>query len=557
MPTIEISLEDLNSLVGKEFSIETLEKALEYVKGEIEEVNGDRIKIEIADTNRPDLWSVEGIARELKARYTKDVGFKKYKIKKSGIKVIVDRNLKDIRPKTVCAVVKGLKITDETLFQMIQLQEKICENFGRGRKEVALGIYDYHKISPPIYFKAYEPHAIKFVPLDFDREMDLEEILDAHPKGKMYGHLLKDKEKYPIFIDAKGNVLSMPPIINSNYSGKVTKETKDVFIECSGFDLRFLMPSLNVMVTALAERGGKIESVKVILPDGKIETPDLKPKKIILKKDNVKKLSGLELNDKEIKRLLLKARYSPKIKGKKIIIEYSSYRQDIMHEVDVIEDIIINYGYNNIKPLFAKIDTKGELTSINTFFTKIAEIMVGLGSQEIMSYILTNKENLITKMNIEPMKVIELENPVSKNWCVFRTWLLPSLMEFLSNNTHNEYPQNIFEIGEVVIFDEKAETKTKNSTRLAWAYAGSDANFTKAKQSFDFLMRNLGVEYTIEETEHKSFIEGRVGRVLVNNRKVAYIGEIHPIVLENFGINQPVCAFEINISDLLEAIKKI
>lgn len=556
MPTIEISLKDMSRLVRKKFSAGELENVLHYVKGEIENVNGDRIKVDIADTNRPDLWSTEGIARELRAKYGGERGLPKYRIKKSGLKVIVDKNLKLIRPITICAIVKDLRIDDEVLFQMIQLQEKICENFGRKRKEVALGIYDYNRISPPIYFRAYDPKKMKFVPLDFNMELDLDEILAKHPKGKEYGHLLSGFKKYPIFIDSMDHVLSMPPIINSDFSGKVTNETRDVFIECSGFNMKFLKPALDIMVAALADRGGKIETVDVIFPGRKIQTPDFTPRKFTISPGNVNGLSGLGLKNTEIKMLLARARYDVKTDGGRFVVFAPSYRQDIMHEVDVIEDVIISYGYNNIKPMAPKIASTGKLTEISEFSDKMAEDVVGLGAQGILSYILTNKHNLIAKMGIEKMKVIELDNAVSQNWSVFRTWLLPSLIEFLSNNTSKEYPQNIFEIGEVVIFDAEAETRTKNPTKLAWAYAGPEANFTRAKQYFDFLMRNLGLEYEIEETEHPSFIPGRAGSISIEGNDIALIGEIHPKVLDGFRIGQPVCAFEADLSRILEIVKK-
>lgn len=557
MPTIEISLIDISGLVRRKFSADSLGEAMQYVKGEIESVEGDRIKVEIADTNRPDLWSTEGIARELRTRYGKESGLTKFKMKKSGLKVIVERNLAHVRPKTVCAVVKGLNIDDETLFQMIQLQEKICENFGRKRKEVALGIYDYDRITPPVYFRAYEPCEIKFIPLDSNREMSLGEILAEHPKGKEYAHLLDGMKKYPIFIDSMDHVLSMPPVINSDFSGKVTKGTKNVFIECSGFDMKFLAPALNIMASALAERGGKIETVDVILPEGKVETPDFTPKKIIVDTENIRKLTGLEISNGQISKLLLKARYGVKNNGGgKIAIQVPAYRQDVMHEVDVVEDVIISYGYDNFIPLTPKIASIGKLTPMSGLGGKVANIMIGLGAQEILSYTLTNMDNLAKKMGINSMKAIEIENPVSKNWCVFRTHIMPSLLVFLSNNTNKEYPQNIFEIGEVVVPDAKAETRSKNPAMLAWAYAGSDANFTKARQNFDFLMRVLDIEYSIEEAEHSSFITGRTGIVYAKGMEIAYLGEIHPKVMDNFGIEQPVCSFELNLSDALNAIKK-
>jgi phenylalanyl-tRNA synthetase beta chain len=556
MPTIEISLNDVSKLAGKKIPLKKLAGMLEYVKGEIESVEGDRIKVEMADTNRPDLWSTEGVVRELRPRFAKIGGLLKIPVKKSGIKVIVDKNLRGIRPKTVCAVVRGLRIDDEVLFQIIQLQEKICETFGGKRREVALGIYDCGRISPPIYFRAFGPEEIRFVPLDFNREISLGEVLIEHPKGKEYGHLLNGMKKYPVFIDSMDHVLSMPPIINSDFSGKVTPETRDLFIECSGFRMKFLMPALNIMVAALAERGGKVETVDVVFPDGKIETPDFTPKKIIVNPDFVRKISGLSLKNSEIARMLNKSRFDVKVQGNKLAVWVPSYRQDVMHEVDVVEDVIISYGINNIEPLEPKIACTGGLTEMSDFSTSIAENMIGLGAQEIMSYILTNIDNLVKKMNVQKMKVVELDNPVSKNWCVFRTWLMPSVIEFLSKNTNKEYPQNIFEIGEVVVLDPKAETKTRNPVKLAWAYADSDANFTKAKQYFDALMRNLGIDFVVEEYDHPSFIPGRAARIISGSKEIAIVGEIHPKVLDNFGMENPVCAFEADLNTIKEILRR-
>jgi len=254
--------------------------------------------------------------------------------------------------------------------------------------------------------------------------------------------LLSDFVKYPIFIDAEGKVLSMPPIINSDYTGKVTKETRDIFIECSGFNLKFLMPALNIMVSALADRGGKIETVDVISPGGRIWTPDLKPKKIVIDNERVRKLSGLDLKTQEIVKLLGKSRYDARSAGGRLIVHYPAYRQDIMHQVDIIEDVIISYGYNRAEPVIPEISGKGKLTGINEFSEKISDIMIGLGAQEIITYILTNRSYLVEKMGLKDMKSVEVENPVSKNWSVFRTWIIPSLMEFLGKNTNREYPQN-------------------------------------------------------------------------------------------------------------------
>ncbi|MFH1771041.1 MAG: phenylalanine--tRNA ligase subunit beta [archaeon] len=553
MPTIEISKKDLFKQIGKKLTNAELEDNLLLVKGEIdEEEEEDILKIEIADTNRPDLWSTEGIAREIRTKYkSSSVSYKN--LKKSGVIVKVNNNLKNIRPMTVCAVIRNLNITPDVLSQMIQLQEKVCETFGSKRKEAAIGVYDLHKITSPIIYKAFKPNEIKFVALESTKELNLNQILRTHPKGKEYAHLLEGHTKYPIFIDSNNEVLSMPPVINSDHTGKVTEKTKDLFIECSGFSLKYIMPALNAIVTALRERGASIETVDVVYSNKTLVTPDLKPKKIIVDWNFIEKRIGLTIGKKKIVDFLKKAHYTIlKDQGTTLELSYPAYRQDIMHAVDVVEDVTIRYGYNNIESINPELVTDQSMLPINFFSKQVANIVVGLGAQEILSYTLTNKDTLIKNMNLKEMKVVEVENPVSKNWSVFRTWITPSLMEFLSKNTNQEYPQQIFEIGEVVVFDKTAETKTANPTRLAWAKSDKTADFTEAKQALDFLMRSLGIKYEIKEVIHDSFIKGRVGRVFVNKKAVAYIGEVSPAVLNNFGIEMPVCTFELNLTELIK-----
>ncbi|MEM7824977.1 MAG: phenylalanine--tRNA ligase subunit beta, partial [Candidatus Aenigmatarchaeota archaeon] len=509
MPTIEVSHKDLCNLIGREMSIEEIKDAIMYSKGEIDAVDGDLLKVDIKDTNRPDLWSVEGIAREIKGRYT-PAGCPKYKIEKSDVVVKVDKKNKTIRPYTVCAVVKNLRITPNILSQMIQLQEKIHVTFGRNRKELAIGIYNLDRIKPPIKFTTVKPDGIKFVPLEFEEKLTPKEILEKHPKGKEYGHLLSGLKEYPIFIDSANEVLSIPPIINSDYSGKVTEKTKNAFIECSGFDFKFLIPALNVVVAALADRQATIQSVKVVYPNRTMITPDLTPKKYSVDIDYVNKISGLNLSGKKICELLKQANYDTKQKGKKIQLLYPAYRQDIMHPRDIVEDVIISYGYNNVEPVMPKLVTIGGMAEKEIFSNKVAEIMVGLGFQEILSYTLTNRDNLFSKMNIKEERIVEIENPISANWNVFRNWLLPSLMEFFSKNQHVSYPQKIFEIGDVILIDEKQETRTKDLRKLAVAWADSRINYQDIASILDALLSKLNVDYKLKRSNHSSFINGRI-----------------------------------------------
>lgn len=546
MPTIEVSHKDLCNLIEKKITIEELKEAIQYAKGEISAVDGDLLKVDIKDSNRPDLWSAEGIAREIKGRFAAK-GCPKYEVKKSNVVVNVDKKNKYVRPYTVCAVVKNLKITPDVLSQIIQLQEKIHTTFGRNRKEIAMGIYDLKRIKPPIRFTTVKPEGIKFVPLDFEEEMTPREILEKHPKGKEFGHLLAGYKEYPIFIDSADEVLSIPPIINSNYTGKVTEETENAFIECSGFDFKFLIPALNVVVTALADRKAEIESVKVVYPDKVMITPDLTPKKTFVYVDYVNKISGLSLTGKDVCKLLEQANYDAKSKGRKIELFYPAYRQDIMHPRDVVEDVIISFGYDKIEPEPIGYKTVGKINKLEVLTETVIEKMVGLGSQEILSYTLTNKDNLFRRMNLKEERIVEIENPVSLNWNVFRNWLLPSLMEFYSNNQHVEYPQRIFEVGDVVLIDKKQETGTKDVRKLAAAITDSKASYDDIAAVLDAFLSSFKISYKLRRWRHGSFIEGRVAEVFVRNKPIGFIGEIHPSVLKNWKLEMPVAAFEISL----------
>ncbi len=554
MPTIEVSHKDLCALIGKNIDVRKLENEdLLYAKCEADGIVNDTIKLDVKDTNRPDLWSVEGVAREIRYRYKPN--FPNYKTKKSNVVVRVDKNLKDVRPLTVCAVVRGLKINTNVLSQMIQLQEKIVTTFGKNRKEVAIGVYDMHKIRSPIKYTTVGRTEIKFVPLDFERELTPQEIIEKHPKGKEFGHLLKDAARIPAFIDSENNVLSIPPIINSAHTGKVTEQTNDVFIECSGFDMKLLKTALNVMVTALHERNGKIETVDVMYDNGKIITPDLSPKKFSVSLDYINKLSGLGLGNREIIKVLDMSGYKAK-GGSKINLLYPAYRQDIMHARDVLEDVIITYGFNNVKINQKKFATSGKLAEKEIFLSNVSDILIGLGLQEVLSYTLTNKREIFENMNISHEPIAEIDNPQSANWSVFRNWLLPSLMEFLAKNKHIEYPQKVFEIGECVKLDEKQETRSKDTTKIAAAISNSIVNYDDVSSILHSIMKNIGVAYKLKSRNHGSFIPGRCAEIIIGDKSVGVMGEVHPVVLNNWNLEKPVVAFEINLGDIYDMKRK-
>jgi phenylalanyl-tRNA synthetase beta chain len=550
MPTINFSLKDLNKLVGKKLKIAQLEDLVAYGKGELQsyDPDTDEVVVNFDDTNLPYLWSVEGIARMIKGVLGTAKGIPKLKINKSRYSIRVDKSVSKIRPYIAAFVAKGFKINDYTIKQMIQLQEKLCESYGRKRQKVAIGVYSYDAIKFPIHYKATDPESITFIPLEFRKEMTQQEILEEHPKGREYAWILKDFKKYPILIDSNDRVLSFPPIINSNESGKIEPGNDSLFVEVTGTDLDSVNLSLNILAQAFFERGFKIFSVDVKYPHKKITTPHQFNESIRIKKEQIKKLVGLDLKNTVIKRILEKAGYN----FNNYRVKIPPYRKDILHPVDVIEDIAIMYGYDRIEEAPLVSYTIGATSTLVKFIDKVREIVVGLGFQEVMSPILTNKLFLYDRMNITAFGTVEIQDCVSETYSVVRTWLLPTLLEVLSKNKHASYPQKIFEQGLITV----KKKEPVDYERIAVVSAHDTADYTEIKQILDYLFRSLGVKYEIEETEHGSFIEGRVGRVIVNGVKVAYLGEISPIVLENWQLEVPAVGLELNLTALFDAVKK-
>ncbi len=507
----------------------------------LEKFDDDEIEIEVFP-NRPDLLSYHGFKRSFLAFLGKKTGLKKYQVHKpeKGYKIKIDSSLKNIRPYTVCAIVKGLKFDDEKIKEMIDIQEKLHQTLGRKRKKLAIGIYPLEQIKLPITFTAMEPDKIKFIPLEAEREMSGLQILQRHPTGREYAHLLAGKAKFPVFIDAEKNVLSMPPIINSHKTGKVTIETKDVFVECSGFDFESLNKCLNIIVTNLADMGGKIYQMELHYKDKKI-TPNLNPEKIKINQQNVNELLGIELKEKETKNFIEKMGHD----YNKKYIETPAWRTDILHEVDIIEDIAIAYGYENFIPEIPKISTVGEENKKEIIKRKIGEILSGMKIIEVSNYHLTTKREQFKNMITPEEKVIEVENSKT-DFTILRKDLTHYLMKVLSENVDSEYPQKIFEIGKVFTPDE-----TENL-----ALAITPSNFTEIRQILEYLFKMININIKIGEPEKvpNYFIDGRTAEIKLEDKTIGFIGEIHPKILRNWKIKMPVSLFEVNLEEIFEKI---
>jgi phenylalanyl-tRNA synthetase beta chain len=548
MPTININRKVFEKYVGKKLPIEKLKDRISYLGTDLEEVSNDEIVVEVFP-NRPDMLSVQGFSRAFSSFIGAKTGLRQYQVEHSNEKVIVDKSVATVRPYTTCAIVKNLSFDDEKIKEIIDMQEKLHITYGRHRKKVAVGIYPYEKIKTPITFTAKKPEEIVFQPLEFPRKINARQMLSQHPAGRDYGHLLDGEEKFPVFLDANNEVLSVPPIINSHKIGKINENTKDIFIECSGFDFEVLKKSLNMIVTALHDMGGKVYSMDLIYGGKKHVTPDLKPEEMKVDIDYINKLLGLKLKENEIKQLFERMGYD--YKNKKV--KMPSYRADILYQSDLAEDIAIAYGYENFAVEIPRVATIAEENKFEVFKNKVADLLVGLGFLETNTYHLTNKEFQCEKMNFE-MSLIELANSISSDYGVLRAWMIPSLIELLHNNKHHEYPQKLFGTGRIFKKDNKTDTNIQENERLAAAIASEKTDYTEIRQVIDYLFRSIDVVYEVDEAEHSSFISGRVARISVKGKNIAYIGEINPQVIENWELETPVTAFELNLTELFEVM---
>jgi phenylalanyl-tRNA synthetase beta chain len=550
MPTVTLNKDVFEKLVGKKLPLEKLKDRISMLGTDLEKIEGNEIHVEIFP-NRPDMLSEQGFARAFSSFIGVKTGLRRYDVKKSGYQIIIDKSV-TMRPYTACALVKNLTFTDERIREIMQIQEKLATTHGRNRKKSAYGIYPSDSINFPVHYIAKPPRQVKFKPLGFSKEMMASEVLTKHPKGRDYAHLTEGWDKYPFFIDAKDNVMCMLPFTNSEDTGKVDEKTKNVFIECSGTDLENVKFALNIFVTMLADMGGEIYSIDIVYPEFTISTPDLTPRKMKLDLAYVNKKLGLSLKETDTKKLVEQMGHGYE-KGNVLI---PAYRADILHLIDIVEDIAIAYGYENFVEEIPEVGTIAAEDDKEIFKKRVAYILTGLGLIETCTYHLINNETQTKMMNINDDSVVKLANPTTAEYNVLRSWMTPCLMDVLKTNKHNEYPQNIFDIGSVFKKNKEFETNVEERTKLAIAICEDGKDFTSIKQVLDYLLRMIGIEYKVVKSEHISFIKGRSGNIIINGINVGILGEVSPQVLANFGLEMPIALLEIDLDEVFKQMSK-
>jgi phenylalanyl-tRNA synthetase beta chain len=478
--------------------------------------------------NRPDWYSMEGLARALRAYYKKS--HPKYSVKKSDYKVFVDPSVSKVRPHTVCAVVKGLEFDDQRIRDVVLLQEKLLGTLGRRVKRFGIGVYPLHAIKFPINFTTMKPTDIKYRPLGHENEMTADQILEEHKKGKQYGHLIKDFERYPVFTDADNKIMCLIPIVNSAETGKVDEETKEVFLEVSGTSMHACKAALNILVCTFADMGGKPYEVLMEYKKEKFHAPDLSEKKMKLELKEVNRILGLDVTEKMAKDLLAKMGYTYS-KGE---VAVPPYRADIINVIDIVEDIAIAYGYNNFDFTLPDFFSPGVRIDPNE---EADRIMRGMGFSEIKTFILTNKEKLAAVGHSG--EVVEISNPNNVEYTVVRPTLAADILDVFSNNKMKGLPQKFYEFGLV---------QTKETRRnLIFGIMDKKVKFSDARGHLQTLARELGLVLNLEKKKHPLFEDDISCIVNDGKKEIGIFGKVDKGVLEKFGLDFDVYVCELKL----------
>ena len=594
MPVVAVSVNRLNSLLGKRYDMNVLVDALEQLGCDVEDTAvlalykcpacqtpNDKLSHEdppkrcdfcgyegaqafekfatdpvirldlLAD--RPDLFDAGGLSRALKGYLGLEQGLSEFSVNQGDVLVDVDPRMSEkesFRPYIEGAVVTMPPLDHNSLREIMRLQENLHWGIGRDRKLSSIGVYDLDTIVSPIKYAPVDPDECKFCPLGMPGiQMTARQIIEEHPKGKAYAHLMERYKKYPILVDSKGQVLSMPPIINSEET-KLKIGSFRLFIDVTGITKDAVKDSLNTLVSALIELGGRVETVRINYPDGPVLTPDLQPGRIDIHYEEAKHWLGLEFTPEEFMGYLRKMRLNISPKENNVYeVVYPVFRTDIRHEVDIFEDLAIGFGFSEIPLKMVPSLTIGDPRPEEVVSQITREIMIGLGFTESLSLLLQSVERHFNKFRLEPGEEhVIVENPKTLEQKIVRSHMMTGIMETFQKNRRKTVPQKIFELGNVIIINIEMETGVNEFRHLAFGITGPYTGYSEARSVLDSILRELGIKGNYSSLDHPSFCEGRAAEVTDKNGGfLALLGEIHPEVLNNFDLAYPVVYCELRL----------
>jgi phenylalanyl-tRNA synthetase beta chain len=510
---------------------------------------------------RPDLFDAGGLARALRGYLGRETGLKDYSATAPTWRVDVDARLADPRfkrPLIQCAIIRNLTIDDETLRAIMKLQENLHWALCRDRKFASLGAYDLDTLSGPVNYTLVSRDEFRFTPLFWGRRDPVSPgvMLSEHPKGKAYAHLVEGLELLPALIDAQGQVLSLPPVINSDET-KVTTRTRNLFLDVTGCNLPVVTRALAILATSIVELDpsgqAQLERVEIKHYDHTEATPALVVEEFRLDPERAARTLGLELSRADCAGLLEQMRYGASDPGgtEPLTVRVPAYRNDIMHEVDLIEDLAIAYGYHNITPALVPSFTIGRALPLNQRTRLAAQVLTGLGYLETLSLVLTNERDHYERMLREtPERRAEVQNPASVEQTMLREHLYSPLLAMLARNTDHPLPQRIFEAGDVVTYRSVPAEQPRPQERrvVAAALCAVRAGYASGRSVLDALLSELKLAGEYRAVEHPSAIPGRSAEVAgADGHVLAEVFEVHPEVLELWKISNPVVLLSLDL----------
>jgi len=486
---------------------------------------------------------------------------------------------KQIRPFVVCAVLRNVKFTQDRYQSFIDLQDKLHQNICRRRTLVAIGTHDLDTVEGPFTYEALAPEDIKFKPLNEEREFDCRQLFHYYKEEKkqnqlkQYLHIIEDSPVYPVIYDSKRRVLSLPPIINGDHS-KIKLSTKNVFIECTATDhtkANIVLNTMIAMFSQYSEEPFTCERVQVTYEeDGRQASyPDLRSQSFTANPEYINKSVGINITPEDmcsiLERMQLPTTFDKE--GNVLNVEAPITRSDILHACDIMEDVAIAYGYNNINRTVPSTNTVGREQPLNKFGDLVREAVAQAGYTEVLTWTLIGHKENFEYMNKEDdsKTAVVLGNPASLEFDIVRTSLLPGLLKTLHSNQASNLPLRIFELGDVCLLDSGRDVGARNARRIAALYCSTTSGFEMIHGLLDRIMEvNEAVfeidlqngapakkhVYAIRKSDDASFFPKRRADVLLNGKKIGVFGIVHPHVLKAYDIPFTCSALELDLEAL-------
>ena len=578
MPTISIPQSLLASLMEKRglvHDVSQTHEELPLLGTDIDTCNEETLDIEIFP-DRPDLLSGETLAFAMAPFLHNAAAQPDMETSPSGITVSVDPSLTSVRPVVHCAVVRDVDLPGDAaeldLFikGLMDHQEKLHFAIGRGRRRVSIGVHDLAKLRPPFRVVTV-PETTAFVPLACDEPMTIQQILELHPKGTEYAHLLEGNDAYPLILDDNDDVLSFPPIINGDHT-TVTHNTRDFFIDVTGWDERACESSLMLICLQLMERGGRVQTVDITTCSGEKRTlPVGEGQRHIVPEELVTSLLGRSFSDEDLHHAI--NRMGGRFEGRQAVGESAPersrkmavaragsselvftmprWRFDLLHPVDLVEELAIGHGYEDLGVDHPKAQFTATARPDHHLRRRLRDAMQGLGMMQIQSLTLSNERDQFTNMRWEPQHAVtKITNPITVEHTVLRQHLLPGLLRLLGANRHHDLPQSVYELGTVV-------RNHANTERLAFLTAERAGGFAAVRGRIQALCTDMGVtDWSVEALPDGEgpWLAGRSAKILVNGTWVGCFGELDPAVAVLYDLRVPLNGAEFDVTTLASLV---